>query len=148
MPKISAELIDKTPAPAQRSVLFWDTGHQDAVKGFGCRIFAPTKLHPGGARSFFISYRIAGVEKRFTIGSFPTWTVTAARAEARELRKRIDKGEDPALAKVEARTAPRVRDLVDRYVRDHLPNKAAGDRGERERDERRMLEEVASHLGE
>jgi integrase len=148
MPKISAELIEKTAAPARGSTLFWDTGHKDSVRGFGFRVFAPTALHPTGARSFFISYRVAGVEKRYTIGSFPTWTVTAARAEAKELRRRIDLGEDPAEAKRERREAPRVRDLIDRYVRDHLPRKAAGDRGERERDEHRMLEEVVKHLGE
>jgi len=148
MPEITAKLIENTPAPAKGSTLVWDTGHQNAVKGFAFRVFAPTDRHPKGARSFLISYRVAGVEKRHTIGAFPTWTVTAARREAKELRQRIDRGEDPALAKVEARTAPRVRDLIDRYVRDHLPKKAAGARGERTKDEHKMLAVIAEHLGE
>jgi integrase len=148
MPKLTAELIQKTAAPAKGSTLIWDTGHRDGVRGFAFRVFAPTKLHPGGARSFLISYRVAGVEKRYTIGAFPTWSVTAARAEARELRQRIDRGEDPVEAKREAREAPRVRDLIDRYVRDHLPKKARGARGERHKDERRMLAEIGQLLGE
>jgi integrase len=148
MPKLTAELIEKTPAPTKGSKLLWDTGHRDSVKGFAFRVFAPTPLHPGGARSFLISYRIAGAEKRFTLGSFPTWTVTAARAEAKELRRRIDLGEDPAGAKREARDAPTVRDLIDRFIRDHLPTMASGAPGHRRRDVLKMLNEIGSLLGE
>jgi integrase len=148
MPKITSDIVAKTPAPAKGGRLIFDAGHADAIRGFAVRIFMPTRLHPSGARSFVLSYRVAGVEKRITIGTYPVWSVTAARAEAKELRRRIDQGEDPALTKAEARTAPRVRDLVDRYVRDHLPKRAAGPGGKRHRDERRMLAEIAAHLGE
>jgi integrase len=155
MPKIDADLIKGKEAPATRSVLFWDTGHPDSIKGFGFRVFAPTKRHPSGARSFFISYRVAGFERRHTIGSFPTWTVTAARAEAKELRRRIDLGEDPAEAKREARDAPTVRDLIDRFIRDHLPTMASGafeadglTPSHRRRDVLKMLDEIGSLLGE
>jgi hypothetical protein len=34
MPKISAELIEKTPAPQKGSKLLFDAGHRDSVKGF------------------------------------------------------------------------------------------------------------------
>jgi integrase len=148
MPKISAELIEETEAPEKGSKLLFDAGHRDSVKGFAFRVFAPTPLHPGGARSFLMSYRIAGAEKRFTIGSYPTWNVTAARAEAKELRRRIDLGEDPAEAKREARDAPTVKDLIERYVRDHLSKTAAGAPGPRERDAKRMLAEIGALLGE
>jgi integrase len=91
---------------------------------------------------------VNGVERRYTIGSFPTWTVTAARAEAKELRRRIDLGEDPAVAKREARDAPTVKDLIDRFIRDHLPTMAAGASGHRQRDVHKMLAEIGSLLGE
>ena len=58
------------------------TGTSD-ITGFGVRIFAPTKRHPAGARSFFVNYRIGGREKRFTIGSYPDWSAEAARARPR-----------------------------------------------------------------
>ena len=95
------------------------------LKGFGLRIFAPTSRHPKGARSFFVNYRLNGVERRHTIGDFPRWSALAARAEAKALRKRIDGGEDPAREKREVRETPTVTDLAERYKVEHLPSKAA-----------------------
>ena len=46
------------------------------VKGFGLRV---TKA---GFRAFILNYRARGVERRYTIGSFPDWKVSAAREEA------------------------------------------------------------------
>ncbi|MGD0183779.1 MAG: tyrosine-type recombinase/integrase [Roseiarcus sp.] len=95
------------------------------MTGFGLRVFAPTTRHPAGARSFFINYRADGVERRHTIGAFPEWSALAARKEAKALRKRIDRGEDPARDKRDKREAPTVKDLADRYKAEHLPGKAA-----------------------
>ena len=116
------------------------------MKGFGVRIFAPTKRNPDGARSFFLNYRVDGIERRYTIGEFPTYTVKDARDEVKELRKRIGRGEDPAKEKRERREAPAVQDLIDRYIEDHLPRKACFGTW-RERDERKMLEQIADGLG-
>src|SRR5580704_13721496 len=80
--------------------------------GFGIR------LYPGGGKSFFIDYRINGKQGRHTIGPFPRWSADAAREEARALRKKIDRGFDPAGDKRERREAPTVQDLIDRYVTD------------------------------
>src|SRR5438128_11546435 len=113
--KITAELIEETDAPAEGSITLWDTGHKQTVKGFAIRVFAPTERHPGGLRSFFVNYRRNGIERRLTIGSYSTWTVTAARAEAKKLRQRIDRGEDPTLEKRERRHAPTVQDRIGRY---------------------------------
>jgi hypothetical protein len=66
-----------------------------------------------------------------TIGRFPTWSATAAREEARELRRKIEAKIDPleeAEAQIRAaeaaRAAPTVQDLFDRYATEHLPRKA------------------------
>src|SRR5208282_6642386 len=99
--KLSAKKIHSEPAPAKGARTIFDS----EVKGFGLRLFAPTKRHPEGARSFFLNYRVGGVERRFTIGNYPTWSAEAARAEAKELRKRIDRGENPAVDKRERREA-------------------------------------------
>jgi integrase len=145
MPKISAELVEKMRVPSSVR----DTGHKDAVKGFGVRAYKPSKLHPAGERVFFLAYQTpAGDQRWYRIGSHPTWTVTAARARAKEVRQQVDRGEDPMQVKKEIRTAPRVRDLIDRYVRDHLPRTAAGQDARRTRDVHRQLAEIASHLGE
>ena len=92
------------------------------------RVYAPTRRSPEGAKAFFINYRSLGVERRLTIGEFPTWSALAARGEAKALRKRIDSGEDPARDKREARSAPRVKDLCERYRSEHLPRKAPSSR--------------------
>ena len=95
--KLDERIVKATPAPAKGAITIWDSD----VKGFGLRVYAPTRRHPGGARSFFVDYRAAGVERRHTIGDYPTWSALAARHEGKALRKRVDQGEDPARENVE-----------------------------------------------
>src|SRR5262249_2544083 len=65
-------------------------------------------------------------QRRYTIGRFPDWTVSAARHKARELKRKIADGADP-LADLEGdRTAPTVADLCKRYIEDRLPRKRLG----------------------
>lgn len=61
------------------------------VSGLGLRVT------PTGYRSFFYRYRYNDKIKRYTIGKFepPALTVANARDEAKELRVRVNKGEDP-----------------------------------------------------
>src|SRR5262249_46084290 len=62
------------------------------------------------------------------------------------LRRRIDQGRDPGQERKERREAPTVRDLIDRYIREHLPTKTGRDR-HRKTDELKMLAEIGEHLG-
>lgn len=117
--------------------MYWDDDPK--ATGFGVRSY------PSGSRSFFIDYRLAGRQRRYTIGPFPRWSVAAAREEAKVLRKQIDRGIDPAGNKRERRTAPSIQDLIDRYVEDHLPRKTGA--GPRLNDEKRMLAEIGDKLG-
>jgi integrase len=117
--RLDERTVKATPAPAKGAVTLWDGD----LTGFGLRVFAPTRRHPDGARSFFVNYRAGGVERRFTIGAFPDWSARAARDEARELRRRIDRGEDPADERRGQREAPTVKELADRYAVEHLPRK-------------------------
>ncbi len=117
--------------------MYWDSDPK--LVGFGLRV------HAGGTKSFFLNYRIDGRERRITIGKFPTWSLTAARVRAGELRKLIDNGDDPAADKRERREAPTVQDLIDRYIDDHLPRKSASE--QRVDDEKKMLEEIGKSLG-
>src|SRR5690606_36017037 len=87
------------------------------VKGFGVRVTAK------GAKAFVLNYYVGGRERRYTIGAYPAWTVAAARLEAKELRRRIDRGDDPLDERVELREAPTVGDLWARYEKEHLPRK-------------------------
>ena len=60
-----------------------------APRGFGVRVTA------AGARAFVLNYRLRGREHRFTIGAWPDWSALKAVREARNLRQRIDRGENP-----------------------------------------------------
>jgi hypothetical protein len=87
------------------------------VRGFGVRV---TRL---GARSWILNYRARGVERRLTIGAFPTWRCGQARDRAMELRRLIDIGGDPLEEARAERVAPTIADLVERYREEHLPRK-------------------------
>jgi hypothetical protein len=84
--RLTERIVAGLPAPAKGNRVYYD----DVVRGFGCRVTA------AGARAFVLNYRRRsdGVERRTTIGSFPEWTVAAARDEAKRLRREIDGGSD------------------------------------------------------
>lgn len=52
-------------------------------------------IYESGRKCFVLIYRLAGRRRRFTIGTWPSWSVTAAREEAQRLKREIDRGEDP-----------------------------------------------------
>jgi len=98
------------------------------------------KVQSSGSRTFTLDYRYAGRQRRLTIGRWPEWSVTAARERARELRRMIDEGEDPLAAKEELREAPRVSDMIDRYIREHLPKLSPTNAGDQISMLRKMVE--------
>src|SRR5262245_21893411 len=116
--KLTKYIVESEPAPDKGTTLIYD----DQVKGFGLRVFAPTDRHPRGARAFFLNYFSNSTERRYTIGRYPDWSVAAAREEAKELRKRVDRGEDPTAEKRARAEAPTVAELGQRY-REHLAGK-------------------------
>ena len=93
--------------------------YDDAVKGFGCRITA------AGARSFVVVYhrRSDGKQRRLTIGSYPDWSTSAAREEAKRLKREVGGGADPLGAYQAGRAAPTVADLSARFLTDYAPRK-------------------------
>src|SRR6516165_8163488 len=135
--KQPVRLTNKFVSNLASGVMWWD--NDPKATGFGIRSY------PEGGKSFFIDYRLDGRQRRYTIGPFPRWSAEAARERAKELRKQIDQGQDPAGDKRTRRTAPTVKDLIDRYVTDHLPKKSLV--GPRLRDEHKMLAEIGAKLG-
>ena len=112
--RLTEKSIKSLAAPEAGSRIHYDTD----LPGFGIRLTA------AGARAFVLNYRVAGLERRLTIGRHPTWSVAAAREEATALRRRIDCGEDPLDKRIEAREAPTVRDLWVEVKAKHLPTKS------------------------
>ena len=114
--KLTDTIADTLALPEKGNKIAYDT----EVKGFGCRVTA------AGARSFILNYRTrSGRERRYTIGSRPDWKTSAAREEAKELKRRIDRGEDPMAAVEADRNAKTVAALCQDYIEKHLPKKRA-----------------------
>jgi integrase len=113
--KLTDNLLRQLPTPERGNKLTYD----DAVKGFAARVTA------AGGRAFILNYRrkLDGRERRLTIGSFPDWSTTAAREEAKRLKRAIDGGADPVGEQEDTRTAPTVAHLATRFERDYLPRK-------------------------
>ncbi|QCN96998.1 DUF4102 domain-containing protein (plasmid) [Azospirillum argentinense] len=111
--KLSDRGVKALPSPASGNRIVYDT----EVKGFGVRVTA------SGAKAFVLNYRIAGRERRYTIGSFPDWKTATAREEAKNLKKRVDRGEDPQAERDARRAAPNVAELVRQFKEDYLPRK-------------------------
>ena len=88
--------------------------YDETVKGFGVRVTS------AGAKAFILNYRAGGRERRITIGSYPDWKVSAAREQAKHLKRQIDVGEDPMAERHADRAAPTMDTLADRFVAEHL----------------------------
>jgi integrase len=109
------------------------------VSGFGARITS------AGTVAFVVNYRRRsdGRERRYTIGSFPDWSVAAAREEAKRLKRDVDGGGDP-VGKLQAdREAPTVADLAKRFMEEHVVKK----RPSTQRDYKAITEEIKTELG-
>ncbi len=119
--RLTDAVVRSLPAPAGGNRITYDRG-KDAVRGFGVRVTT------AAAKSFILNYRIAGRERRLTIGSYPTWSVARARDEAKRLRREIDTGADPLGEREAERVAATVNDLADRYLAEHAePKKRTAD---------------------
>jgi integrase len=120
--RLTDKIVRALPLPQAGASITYDM----EVPGFGVRVTAR------GAVAFVLNYMSAGKERRMTIGGFPTWSTTAAREEARQLRRKIDSGTDPMderqardQAVADERNAPTVADLFARYAAEHLPRKSS-----------------------
>lgn len=111
---LNDKIIKSASPPEIGSKIIYDA----RSPGFGVRITST------GVKSFVLNYRFKGRERRITIGSYPAWTLLAARKQADHFRREVDTGIDPLEERNLEREAPTVRDLFERYVAEHLPTKA------------------------
>lgn len=113
--KLTEKIVRNAAPPASGNYILYER----QTPGFGLRITAAK------AKAFVLTYRVGGQQRRATIGSWPIWTVTAAREQAKSWRRRIDGGEDPLRRRQEERAAPTIADLVADFVETHLPKRRA-----------------------
>jgi integrase len=91
----------------------YDLAKDSEVRGLALRIT------PKDARSFVFAYSINGRERRATLGSWPAWSVLAAREKAKEWRRLIESGVDPQEKKRERSEAKTVADIAEQYLERH-----------------------------
>jgi integrase len=119
--KLSEETIKRLPIPATGNSITYFPGATiqgaKAPRGFGVRVTA------AGARAFVLNYRLRGREHRFTIGAWPDWSALKAVREARNLRQRIDRGENPIDDRTPSPATATVASILDDFVAQHVRNK-------------------------
>lgn len=107
--RIGKRTVDAVPTPATGETRLWDTD----LKGFFLRVYA------SGRRVYAVKYRLGPLQRIFTVGVHGSpFTPEAARDAADKVIQRVKAGEDPAVAKKEARDALTVRELIDAYLGD------------------------------
>jgi integrase len=120
--RLNEETIKRLPVPEKgnRITYFPDAVLQGSQvpRGFGVRVTA------SGAKSFVINYRIKRDEYRYTIGSYPDWSALRAVREARNLRQRIDRGENPLEDRKRLPTTRTVSGLLEEFVERYVEKEA------------------------
>ncbi len=114
--RLTEKTIKELVPPAKGNRITYD----DEVPGFGIRV---TRL---GARAFVLNYVVEGRERRLTIGAWPVWSATGARRRAKELRIRIDQGEDPLGKSQQRRQEPAFAEVATEYLENHAAKKKSG----------------------
>ena len=119
--KLSEETVKRLPVPDRGNCVTYFAGAviqgAKVPRGFGVRVTA------AGARAFVLNYRLRGREHRFTIGAYPDWSVLKAVREARSLRQRIDRGENPIEDRTPSPATATVASMLDDFVAQHVRNK-------------------------
>lgn len=101
------------------------------TRGLGVRV------SKGGARSFFVNYRIDGRERRYTLGRCSKeentgHNLASARKAAAKIRADAEEGRDPLEKRTAVRKSPTVEDLCKLYIElQAKPNKKSWDYDER-----------------
>ena len=127
---MGAKLTKRRVDAAKAGETVWDGD----IPGFGLRV------SKGGAKSYVLKYRHAGVQRWLTIGRHGApWTPTSARNEVQRLIARLVDGKDPAALKAERLTADSLGSFAERYLKEYseLHKKPAT-----AREERRLLQKV------
>jgi integrase len=119
--RLSEETVKRLVAPARGNRVTYFAGSiiqgAKAPRGFGVRVTA------AGACSFVLNYRLRGREHRFTIGAWPDWSVLKAVREARNLRQRVDRGENPLEDRAPAPETKTVSTVLDEFMTRYVRNK-------------------------
>lgn len=109
MAKLSKRLVEAAEVRSSEYMM-WDGD----IAGFGVRIM------PSGRRSYFVQYRAGTRSRRLTLGAHGVLTPEQARTLAVRALAAVRAGEDPAENRKQRREAILVRELAERFDREHI----------------------------
>ncbi|MFS0738215.1 tyrosine-type recombinase/integrase [Sphingomonas sp. 1P06PA] len=109
MAKLSKRLIENAEVRLSEYMI-WDSD----IAGFGVRVL------PSGRRSYLIQYRVGTRSRRVTLGAHGILTPDQARTLAIRELAAVRAGGDPAEDRKQRRAAITVRELSERFDREHI----------------------------
>jgi integrase len=119
--RLNEDAVKRLPVPASGNRITYFAGATiqgaTAPRGFGVRVTA------AGARAFVLNYRLRGREYRFTIGAWPDWSAFKAVREARNLRQRVDRGENPLDDRTRPPETNTVSNVLDEFITRYVRNR-------------------------
>lgn len=108
--KLTKKLIDAAKTTGKRYYL-WD----NETRGLGVRVA------PSGRKAFVLSYRTKdGTKRQPAVGTYGSITLEQARELAKDMIAEVRGGGDPSRSRKEARLAPTINDLLDRFEVEHF----------------------------
>lgn len=79
------------------------------------------RVRPSGKKSWCVYYRLAGKNRKYTIGAYPVYSIAQARQEALAIKQKVASGIDPVLdRKAEVRKAAQAMDEAATFSVDAL----------------------------
>ena len=109
MPKLTKRIIDAVE-PRATEFFLWDEG----IPGFGLRVM------PSGRKSFVVQFRAGRRARRMSLGPSTVLTCDQARTRAITIIAAVKNGDDPAAERDAKRNAATVRELAERFDREHI----------------------------
>ena len=118
MAKLTKRVVDQASAETKVTSL-WD----DELKGFGLRVWPKQRQAAegvSGRKVYVVKCRIKGRQRFITIGPHGPLTAKQARVRAFEILSEAKGGRDPAKELDQARKAPTLKGLGERFLREHV----------------------------
>ncbi len=109
MPKLTKRTVDAAEVRAS-DYFVWD----DEVPGFGLRVL------PSGHKGYIVQYRAGRRSRRISLGPSTVLACEQARTRAITIVAAAKNGEDPAARRDAGRQAVTVKELADRFDKEHV----------------------------
>ena len=109
MSKLTKRVVDAAEI-REREYFIWD----EDLPGFGLRVL------PSGRKRYIIQYRAGGRSRRISLGPSSVLTCEQARSRAITIIAATKNGDDPAARRDADRRAITVKELAERFEREHI----------------------------